>query len=228
MSFEIFKRDKKIIETRYLNEHVAEILYEDGSMETTSSIYEAYLEAMENCPDYYETHKFDEDMYDGPDFWDIEDVCDHYVDLEEANQHYEGKVNLKPGDLVMATNFYSPQFGKRVENSPHYIVVIYENHNGKYFGYLMSSNIKKANKNNPDKPTYYDSVYIDDTSSILYKGHLKSIPGFINVGDLVSFTDDDLNGSWFKGKVTYEFLDFVRDAARNAGTGKNKEVYWEK
>lgn len=227
MKYEIV-RDKKIIEIRDLNEFSAEILYEDGSVETTSDMYEAHKLAIRECPDYYETHRFDDDMFDKGGFFDIEDVCDFFVDLEEANKYHEGKVNLKPGDLVMATNFYSPQFGGKVKNSPHYVVVVRGYENEEFSGYLMSSNVDKANINNSDKPVYYDSIFIRNTSSILYKGHIKSMPGFINVGDLITFTKDDLKESWFKGKVSYEFLNFVLKAARDAGTGKNKEVFWEK
>lgn len=229
MSFEIFKRDKKIIETRYLNEHVAEILYEDGSMETTSSVYEASLEAMKNCPDevYYETHKFDEDMYGEDDiFWNIEDVFDYYVDLEEADKHQEMK-DPKLGDIVVVRNFYSPQSHSQVDNRRHYVIVSRKGED-KFYGYALSSNEKKANKFNQDNPTYYDSIYIKDTASILYKGNISSKPAIINVGDYISFTIDDLEERWYKGKVSYEFLDFVKNAARNARTGKNKEVYWEK
>lgn len=226
MGFEII-RDKKIIETRYLNEHVAEVLYEDGTMETTSDVAEAYAEAMRNCPDYYETHKFDEDMYGDEDiFWDIEDVFDYFIDLEEADKHQEAR-DPKPGDIVVVHSFYSPQSHSFVNNRNHYVIIFKES-DKKFYGYALSSNDKKANKYNPDKPVYYDSIFIKDTATILYKGHVSSKPAIINVGDYVSFTLDDLEDRWYKGKVSYEFLNFIRDAARNAGTGKNKNVFWEK
>ena len=233
MGFEIVRDDKKIIEVRYLNEHVAEVLFEDGTMETTSDVYEASLEAeRENPSNLTEDCILEDDSpYDleGWGLFDIEDELDTYVDLKEADEHESGKKKVRPGDLVVVTSFYSPQSRSRVEKR-HYVVVIYEyNDRGEHVGYALSSQFQKANKFNQDKPRFYDSLYIKDTASILgTRKTISSKEAIINVGDKVTFTDNDLSGHWFKGKVSHEFFDFIKNAARNVRTGKNKEVYWEK
>lgn len=97
----------------------------------------------------------------------------------------------------------------------------------KYNGYLLSSNMNKANKNNPKFP---NNIYISDYATILKKGNPISKPAIIKVDSLIEFDHSSFSssGTW-KGHVTDEFFNFIKTCADNYRSNKsNAEMFWEK
>lgn len=135
-----------------------------------------------------------------------------------------------PGSVV-TTNSYSENSG--TSTGKHYVMVIDSVDEGddgvlKYRGFLISTKVDKANKNNPKYP---NNLYIDDVRSIFY-GHtyVSSSEALIRVDDLVEFTSRDIYPSRsYKGKVSNKFWRFVANGSSNCHSGKdymNRRKYW--
>ena len=175
----------------------------------------------------------------GTDYsWDYEETLEEVIENESLNPYNEElqlkieeaefKKPLKVGDIIMPKKFISN--GKVVDSAHRILVVsIIENDNGKvvYKGYILSSQLHKANKYGG----YPNNIYIKNYGTILAGGAKSDKEAFIRVDDVVSFTKDDLDVSGFwKGEVTEEFLKFIKKCRENylKNPNLNKTVYWEK
>lgn len=153
--------------------------------------------------------------------------------LEEESDEIVGNraVQYKVGDIIMTNRYKS--HGSYVEDSQHKILVVTSRVESdgiiNYEGFLLSSKAKE--KSNKYNERYPHNIYINPYNSILYKGAPSNKQEvFIRVDDLVKFTNMDLSisGSW-KGKASWEFLNFVQRCANNYRAGKdNSKIFWER
>lgn len=161
-------------------------------------------------------------------------LAESLYDSEDAKELVGNRtVQYKVGDIILTNNYRSKsQGGGYVPDSQHKILVITskQEDNGiiNYSGFLLSSKYEKSNKYTDRYP---NNIYINPYNSILYKGTPSRYNEvFIRVDDLVTFTNMDLStsGSW-KGKASWDFLNFVQSCVDNYRTGKdNSKVYWER
>ena len=95
-----------------------------------------------------------------------------------------------------------------------------------YGGYLLSSNVKKANKNSK----YSNNIYINNYSTILAKGPKINKEAIIKVDNIRTFDKSNLDVSGnYKGTVTDEFFNFILKCASNYKNNRsNKDIFWEK
>lgn len=134
------------------------------------------------------------------------------------------------GDILMVPQWNSSENG-RIE-LPHRIVVIdsAEKKDKIYYtGRVLSSQIKNSNKYND---WYPNNIYIDNYDSILSIGRtVGEKPAYINVSDVVTFTNKDLSdsGTW-KGHISKEFEIFIQDCISNYEKDRtlNINIFWEK
>lgn len=132
------------------------------------------------------------------------------------------------GDIIMPTRYRSSLSGSDVD--PHRILIISSKKKGndgiiEYRGFALSSRVEKANKNNPKYP---NNIYIQDYSSILYRGKSLKKEAIIRVDDIVSFTNEDLDtrGVW-KGKASFKFMRFIDNCYKNyKNGGDNSKKRW--
>lgn len=189
----------------------------------------------------YKVTKYDisfDDIIDESDIISLDEAYDRYgndfsweqtleEDLYEDLQGDQRK-EYKVGDILMPMKLYSP--GSRMDVEPHRVVIIRSKETDKegvirYEGFLLSSKVQKSNKYNSHYP---NNIYIEDYSSILYRGTPQHKEAFIRVDDIVRFTSKDLDtrGSW-KGSVKYPFLTFLKNCYQNYKSGKsNVNKYW--
>ena len=210
---------------------IKRVLLENNRVMVTSKMYDIYMEKISN-PDI-KIQKLTEDYFGEGDIWEddfIEELSSEEL-KEDATVKQSREQKMSPGNIIMVTNFYSPSFGGMVKFSPHRVLVtageeIREDGIKQYYGFLLSS---KYNKSNKFKPKYSDNIYINNYGTILEKGSKVDKEVFINVSDLVSFTDEDISKSgYWKGKVSSEFAEFIETVVSNVGTGKNKDLFWIK
>ena len=127
---------------------------------------------------------------------------------------------FKPKDIVMVNDFAGV----------HRILIITKidkkDNNDIYYGYLLSSNVKKANKNSK----FSNNIYINNYSTILDRGPKNSKEAIIKIDDLRSFTKNNFSKSGtYKGTVTDEFFDFILKCADNYKNRiRNSKIYCEK
>ena len=143
---------------------------------------------------------------------------------KDREKHYSN------GDILMVPQWESSQNGKI--SSPHRIVVVssvIKSSDGTitYKGRVMSSNIHISNKYNANFP---NNIYIDDYDSILSTGRQTGgKSAFINVEDVITFTNNGLNdsGTW-KGHISTAFENFLNACVQNCiqDKTKNKNTYW--
>lgn len=149
--------------------------------------------------------------------------------LYEAELEGDQLKEYEVGDIIMPITAHSPSSNTDVE--PHKVLLIQTKDTGedgiiKYKGFLLSSKVRKSNKYGG----YPNNIYIEDYSSILYRGKPENKEAFIRVDDIVEFTNQDLDthGVW-KGRVSNAFFNFVNNCYKNYQQGKsNKYKYWYK
>lgn len=207
---------------------IKKVLLEDGSIMHTVGIYEAFMEATKN-PNYKQEILTEEDFDD--EIWEDLDSEIDYQSSRNDRKLLESvkKEEIKPGDIIMTRRFYSPSFGGLV-NKPHRVLVVTDavksNNDIVYNGYVLSSKYNKSNKFLKNRP---DKIYIENYGTILERGPKSDVQATIDVNDLVTFTSKDLsNSGFYKGTASQEFIEFIKKAALNAGTGKNSNVFWTK
>lgn len=161
----------------------------------------------------------------------IEDNC-YQEYLDESELVGDQTKQYEIGDIIFANKFYSPSSRQLVSTKGHRVLVITskKDEDGvvQYRGFELSSKVHKSNKYSK----YYNNLYIKDYTSILASGGGSPIEAIIRVDDLVKFSSKDLSptGS-LKGKVTDEFMQFVKKAYMNYDSGRSKDnatMYWEK
>lgn len=183
--------------------------------------------------DFYKEKTLDEFFSDNDreDYiWEESLAESLYEDSDDSEVVGNRAVEYKVGDIIL-TNRYKSR-GSYVENSPHKILVITSRKKSDkeitYSGFLLSSKKEKSNKYTEKYP---NNIYINPYNSILYKGARSDKDEvFIRVDDLVTFTNMDLStsGSW-KGKASYDFLNFVQRCVNNYRRGvSNSYMRWEK
>ena len=186
----------------------------------------------------YPINKNTDDLFeDTENTWDYEENleellfdCDSL--LEEAVGHsYE--LPIRKGDIIMANNGVSTrEHGMNIE-TPHRLFIIEdaigEVGNRIFRGYLMSSQVRKANYYNEHFP---NNIYINDYSTILARGPERTREAFINLSDLYTVEEarmDREHGGLWKGHATQEFISFIDNAARDIKEGKSVgNKYWIK
>ena len=171
--------------------------------------------------------------------WDYEESLEDALGITspydlDVNILCEDKDNEKKfvaGDILMVPNGSSSVSGRN--SRPHRVVVInsVENKDGTttYSGYVLSSKVEKANKNNEKFP---NNIYIKNYDSILkYGKFIGDKEVILKVDEVITFKNIDLSdhGTW-KGHVSDEFFDFIMSCAENFKKDKtlNKYVFWEK
>ena len=163
---------------------------------------------------------YDDLLKDTENTWDFEESLEELlfeVDgmLEEAistdRQH-----EIIKGDIIMANNGVSQRELGMDIISPHRIFII-EDAVGKvgerlFKGYLLSSQVRKANKNNKNFP---NNIYIENYSTILARGAAKEGEAFLNLSDLYVIEESRMDisrGGFWKGHATQEFIHFIDTA----------------
>lgn len=107
----------------------------------------------------------------------------------------------------------------------HRIVITNTNNNGRYEGYLLSSQIQKANINDPKYP---NNIFIEHYNTILKIDNGIDKPAFIRVDDLVRFKQSQLSSGCYKGTVKPEFLKFLNQCIDNYKNGiDNSKMIWK-
>ena len=138
--------------------------------------------------------------------------------FNEANNANSREYN--PRDIVMVNE---PSSGI------HRILIITKIENKEnpiYRGYILSSNVSKANKNS----RYSNNIYINDYSTILEYGPRYNKEAIIKLDELKEFTRANFSSSGtYKGTVTEEFFNFILSCIRNMKTNtSNKNIFWER
>lgn len=209
---------------------IKKVLLEDGSIMYTNGIYEAFMEAIKRPG--YKPSVLTEDDFDDDEVWEdlAEEIEFQSTDDDRKLLESSKDKKIKPGDIIMTRRFYSPSFNGFVDNKPHRILVVTDsvedNGTTSYNGYVLSSKYNKSNKYLKSHP---DKLYIENYGTILEIGPKADVQAAIDISDLVTFTDKDLsNSGFYKGTANQEFIEFIKKAAANVGTGKNKDVFWIK
>ena len=183
----------------------------------------------DNIKNYYDL------IADTENTWDLEENleellfdCDSMLE-EAVSKSY--LVPIKKGDIIMANNGVSDRERGMPIQSPHRIFII-EDATGTignriFRGYLLSSQVRKANYYNKGFPK---NIYISDYSSILAKGPQHSTEVFINLSDCYtieeSLMDREIGGFW-KGHASQGFIDFIDKTVADIESGKSVEnTYW--
>ena len=176
---------------------------------------------------------YDDLLKDTENTWDFEESLEELlfeVDgmLEEAistDRRYE----IVKGDIIMANNGVSQRELGMDIISPHRIFII-EDAVGKvgervFKGYLLSSQVRKANKNNKNFP---NNIYIENYSTILARGAANDREAFLNLSDLYVIEEsrmDTSKGGFWKGHATQEFIHFIDTAIAAKNEGKSLTNY---
>lgn len=166
--------------------------------------------------------------------WEIE------PNLDELLLDYDGMITevynynrfgpIIKGDIIMANNGVSERATGMDILTPHRVFII-EDATGEpghriFKGYLLSSRIEKANYNNKKFP---NNIYIDNYASILAKGPCYNTKSFINLSDLYTIKEEEIDehSSLWKGHATQEFIEFIDDAVNKIKNGQNAaNIYW--
>jgi hypothetical protein len=171
---------------------------------------------------------YDDLLKDTENTWDFEESLEELlfeVDgiLEEAistDRRYE----IVKGDIIMANNGVSQRELGMDVISPHRIFIIEDAvgdpGNRIFRGYLLSSKVWKANKNNENFP---NNIYIEDYSTILARGPYKAGEVFLNLSDLYVIEESRMDiskGGFWKGHATQEFIHFIDTAIAAKNEGK--------
>ena len=176
---------------------------------------------------------YDDLLKDTENTWDFEESLEELlfeVDgmLEEtisADHQHE----IVKGDIIMANNGVSQrELGMNII-SPHRIFIIEDavGEVGKrlFKGYLLSSQVRKANKNNKNFP---NNIYIENYSTILARGAAKEGEAFLNLSDLYVIEESRMDisrGGFWKGHATSEFIHFIDTAIAAKNEGKSLTNY---
>jgi hypothetical protein len=167
--------------------------------------------------------------------WDFDENLEELLfDCDNMLEEAVGKsytVPIKKGDIIMANNGVSDREQGLNILSPHRIFIIEdatgEIGNRVFRGYLMSSQVRKANYYNKGFP---NNIYIKDYSTILDRGPKREAEVFINLSDCYTIEeakmDRESSGLW-KGHAKPEFISFIDKAVADIASGKSvKDTYW--
>jgi hypothetical protein len=171
---------------------------------------------------------YDDLLNDTENTWDLEENLEELLfDCEDMLTETVSSSYLRPiskGDIIMASNGKSQRKHGMDVMSPHRIFIV-EDATGEYGsrifkGYLLSSQVRKANYYNDHFP---DNIYIDNYSTILAKGPQHDTEAFIKLSDLYVIDEqrmDRSHGGFWKGHAKQEFIDFIDAAAATRRSGK--------
>lgn len=167
--------------------------------------------------------------------WEAEESLEELLfDCDSMLEEAVSKSFLAPvrkGDIIMANNGTSNREGGMPVLSPHRIFII-EDATGPvgdriFKGYLMSSQVRKANYYNSAFP---NNIYINDYATILSRGAPNHREAFINLSDLYVIEEklmDRESGSLWKGHAKQEFIDFIDQTVVDISTGRSVvNTYW--
>ena len=158
-------------------------------------------------------------------------ISPYDIDINILCEDKDNEKKFVPGDILMVPKWKSSVSG--ANDKPHRVIVISGVDNADwaftYHGYVLSSQVRKANKNNKRFP---NNIYISNYDTILKFG--KFIGGkevILKVDEVITFKNTDLSdhGTW-KGHVTDEFFEFLSKCADNFHKDKsaNASMFWEK
>lgn len=186
----------------------------------------------------YPNNKTAEDLFaDTENTWEYEETleellfdCDCILEEAMTTSH---ALPVRKGDIIMANNGVSDREGGLKVETPHRIFIIEdaigEPGNRIFRGYLMSSQVRKANYYNEHFP---NNIYINDYSTILARGPQRDAEAFINLSDLYTIEEarmDTEHGGLWKGHATQEFIDFIEEAINDIREGKSVgQKHWIK
>lgn len=167
--------------------------------------------------------------------WDTEESLEELLfDCDSMLEEAVGKSYLMPikkGDIIMANNGSSGRERSIPISSPHRIFIV-EDATGEvgdriFKGYLMSSQVRKANYYNKGFP---NNIYIEDYATVLSRGAPNHREAFINLSDLYVIEErlmDREGSSLWKGHAKPEFIEFIDQAVEDIKQGKSvTETYW--
>ena len=174
-------------------------------------------------------------LADTENTWDLEENleellfdCDSMLE-EAVRKSYT--IPIRKGDIIMANNGVSDRERGLDILSPHRIFIIEdavgEIGNRVFRGYLMSSQVRKANYYNKSFP---NNIYIKDYSAILAKGPGQEAEVFINLSDCYTIEEakmDRESGGLWKGHAKPEFINFIDRTLTDIAEGRSVEnTYW--
>jgi hypothetical protein len=173
-------------------------------------------------------------LADTENTWEVEESLEELLfdcdDLLEETVGASPAKAIRKGDIIMANNGSSARERGMPIESPHRVFII-EDAEGPvgeriFKGYLLSSQIRKANYHNKEFPR---NLYIQDYSTILARGPALHKEAFINLSDLYVIEESKMisdRGMW-KGHATQEFISFIDKAIADLQAGKStEETYW--
>ena len=176
---------------------------------------------------------YDDLLKDTENTWDFEESLEEL--LFEADGMLEEAIStdrrheIVKGDIIMANNGVSQrEFGMDIIS--HHRIFIIEDAVGEvgervFKGYLLSSQVRKANKNNKNFP---NNIYIENYSTILARGAANDREAFLNLSDLYVIEEskmDTSRGGFWKGHATQEFIHFIDTAIAAKNEGKSLTNY---
>lgn len=150
------------------------------------------------------------------------------------SEDYESEKPFNPGDVVIvckSLNAGSVNY-KYPLNTPHPVLLTnVDKENEIYSGYVISSAMKWANVNNPDR--YPSNIPIGNLRDVLVNtgeitGYYES---YINIGDKFKFDKTCFDKNYiYKGRVSKEFYNFVLGCRKKflAGEDVSKISYIDK
>lgn len=157
-------------------------------------------------------------------------ISPYDININILCEDHDRERQFVPGDILMVPQWHSQVSG--VNSSPHRIIVVTSVNQGDiiaYTGYLLSSQINKANKNNERFP---NNIFINNYDTILNTGRLSgNRPAILKVDELITFSNNDLQdmGTW-KGHISDEFANFMETCINNFHRDRNlnRSIYWER
>lgn len=184
----------------------------------------------------YPIDKNTDDLFaDTENTWDYEENleellfdCDKVLE-ETMTQSWARPI--RKGDIIMANNGVSDREGGMNIETPHRIFVI-EDATGElgsriFRGYLLSSQVRKANYYNEHFP---NNIYINDYSTIIARGPKRTDEVFINLSDRYTIEEarmDREHTNLWKGHATQEFINFIDETSTDIRDGRSVgQKYW--
>ena len=171
-------------------------------------------------------------LKDTENTWDLEDSFEELLfDCDEMLEEAVGSryLPIVKGDIIMANNGRSQRDLGMDITSPHRVYMI-EDAVGEpgsrvFKGYLLSSQVRKANRNHGGFP---NNLYIEDYTTILARGPYRPAEVFINLSDLYVIQESEMDttvGGLWKGHATQEFINFIDTAVSAKARGESLADY---
>jgi hypothetical protein len=172
-------------------------------------------------------------LKDTENTWDLDESLEELLfDCDSLLEDTIRRSYQRPivkGDIIMANNGKSQRERGMDITSPHRIFIIEDSEgdlgNRIFKGYLLSSQVRKANYYNSKYP---NNIYIDNYGTIIERGPQTHCEAFINLSDLYVIQENQMDpeaSSLWKGRVTPEFINFIDSAVESLNKGESIAHY---